>query len=50
MAFEFQTSFGNGYPVEPVGDPAVISAILIVKWGRFFTTCARGSPPVAIDE
>ena len=50
LAFEFQTAFGNGFPVEPVGDPAAISAILIVKWGRFFTTCASGSPPVAIDE
>jgi hypothetical protein len=40
LAYEFQTAFGNEYPVEPVGDPAVVSAALISKWGRFFSACA----------
>jgi alpha-N-acetylglucosaminidase len=39
LAYEFQTAFGNGYPMEPVGDPAVVSAALISKWGRFFSAC-----------
>ena len=43
LAYEFQTSFGNGYSMEPAGDPAAISAALISKWGRFFATCA-GTP------
>ena len=40
LAYEFQTAFGNGYALEPVGDPAAVSAALISKWGRFFTACA----------
>ena len=40
LAYEFQTAFGNGYPTEPVGDPALVSAALIAKWGHFFAACA----------
>lgn len=40
LAYKFQTAFGNGYPLDPVGDPAVVSAALLSKWGRFFTACA----------
>ena len=39
LAYEWQTSFGNGYPLEPIGDPVKISTALISKWGRFFGAC-----------
>jgi hypothetical protein len=39
LAFEWQTSFGNGYPTEPVGDCVVESTKLISKWGHFFDAC-----------
>ena len=45
MAYEFQTAFSHGYPTETVGDPAVVSAALMSKWGRFFTACAPGCQP-----
>ena len=39
LAYRWQTTFGNGYPTEPVGDPAVVSQALILKWRRFFSPC-----------
>ena len=45
LAYEWQTSFGNGYSTEPTGDPVQISTTLISKWGRFFSAC-DGMPPV----
>ena len=40
LAYDFQTDFGNGYPMEPVCDPASVSVALVAKYGRFFTACA----------
>ena len=39
LAYGWQTTFGNGHPTEPVGDPATLSRALITKWGRFFALC-----------
>ena len=43
LAHGWQTTFGNGHPTEPVGDPAVVSKALISKWARFFAPC-NGAP------
>ena len=40
LAYQWQTSFGNGYPTQPVGDPATVSKDLVSKWGRFFGACS----------
>ena len=40
LAYEFQTAFGNGFPMLPAGDPAVVSAALISKYGHYFSACA----------
>ena len=44
LAYEWQTSFGNGYPLEPIGDPVTISTALVSKWRRFFVTCNEIEP------
>eukprot|EP01050_Picozoa_sp_SAG11_P009784 SAG11_NODE_945_length_6430_cov_8.027800_1_plen_178_part_00 len=41
LAYEWQTSFGNGYPMEPVGESVGVSTVLISKWRRFFSTCSE---------
>eukprot|EP01052_Picozoa_sp_SAG31_P001184 SAG31_NODE_39_length_31377_cov_5.971482_15_plen_665_part_00 len=41
LAYEWQTAFGNGYPTQPVGDAAKVSAALISTWGRFFSECTK---------
>jgi hypothetical protein len=41
LAYSWQTTFGNGYPTEPVGDPVVVSRALILKWRHFFSQCVQ---------
>ena len=41
LAYEWQTTFGNGYPTQPVGDAVKVSTALISAWGRFFSACTE---------
>ena len=39
--FRWQTTFGNGYPTEPVGDAVAVAAALREKYAPFFSACHR---------
>ena len=40
MAFTWQTTFGNGYPIEPVGDAVAVSTALRNEYAPFFVGCS----------
>ena len=44
LAHSWQTTFGNAFPTDPVGDPVVVSRALIFTWGQYFTQCNVASP------
>ena len=39
LAYDWQTSWGNKYPTEPVGEPVAPSRALYAKYARFFASC-----------
>jgi hypothetical protein len=39
MVFRWQTTFGNGYPIEPVGDAVAVATELRATYASFFSGC-----------
>ncbi len=42
-AYTFQNTFGNPYPLNPVGDPVVISKAMYAKYAPFYAACGAAA-------